>query len=137
MEHSLRKIASVPVFLAAVTLAVFWPTLSARFVYDAVLQIQTGDFIHDPGNWLPVLSLRVLGMDVLDFNRPAHLASLMLDAAVWGREPFGYHLTSVLTDETRRTALGNAARARAGAFTWSATARDILTELAVDADKRR
>jgi protein O-mannosyl-transferase len=24
------------------------------------------------------------------------LASLMLDAAIWGREPFGYHLTSVL-----------------------------------------
>jgi len=24
-----------------------------------------------------------------------HLASLMLDAAIWGREPFGYHLTSV------------------------------------------
>jgi len=96
VENSFRKIAPVPVFLAAVTLAVFWPTLSARFVYDAVLQIQTGDFIHDPGNWLPVLSLRVLGMDVLDFNRPAHLASLMLDAAVWGREPFGYHLTSVL-----------------------------------------
>jgi tetratricopeptide (TPR) repeat protein len=34
-------------------------------------------------------------MDVLDFNRPVHLASLMLDAAIWGREPFGYHLTSV------------------------------------------
>lgn len=96
MEHSLRKIAAVPVSLAAITLAVFWPTLSARFVYDAVLQIETGDFIHDPWNWLPVLSLRVLAMDVLDFNRPAHLASLMLDAALWGREPFGYHLTSVL-----------------------------------------
>ncbi len=96
MEHLPRKIAPVPLFLAAVTLAVFWPTLSARFVYDAVLQIETGDFIHDPWNWLPVLSGRVLAMDVLDFNRPAHLASLMLDAAVWGREPFGYHLTSVL-----------------------------------------
>jgi tetratricopeptide (TPR) repeat protein len=82
--------------LAAITLAVFWPTLSAQFVYDARLQIVTGDFIHDPWNWLPVLSGRVLAMDVLDFNRPAHLASLMLDAAVWGREPFGYHLTSVL-----------------------------------------
>jgi tetratricopeptide (TPR) repeat protein len=54
--------------LAAITVAVFWP----------------------------VLSFGVLGMDVLDFNRPVHLASLMLDAAVWGREPFGYHLTSVL-----------------------------------------
>lgn len=82
--------------LVAITLAVFWPTLSAEFVYDARLQIATGDFIHDPWNWLPVLSLAVLGMDVLDFNRPVQLASLMLDAAIWGREPFGYHLTSVL-----------------------------------------
>ncbi|NBW97377.1 MAG: hypothetical protein EBR28_11780 [Planctomycetia bacterium] len=82
--------------LAAITLAVFWPTLSARFVYDARLQIETGDFIHDPGNWMPVLSGQVLAMDVLDFNRPVQLASLMLDAAVWGRDAFGYHLTSVL-----------------------------------------
>ncbi|MEX0671630.1 MAG: hypothetical protein WD060_14365 [Pirellulales bacterium] len=81
--------------LAAITLAVFWPTLSAQFVYDARLQIVTGDFIHDPANWLPVLSFGVLGMDVLDFNRPAQLASLMLDAAIWGRDAFGYHLTSV------------------------------------------
>ncbi len=82
--------------LAAITLAVFWPTLSAKFVYDARLQILTGDFIHDPGNWVPVLSGQVLAMDVLDFNRPVQLASLMLDAAVWGRDAFGYHLTSVL-----------------------------------------
>jgi tetratricopeptide (TPR) repeat protein len=82
--------------LAAITLAVFWPTLFAGFVYDARLQIVTGDFIHDPWNWLPVLSFGVLGMDVLDFNRPVHLASLMLDAAIWGHEPFGYHLTSVV-----------------------------------------
>ena len=82
--------------LTAITLAVFSPTLSAGFVYDARLQILTDPFLHDPGNWPSVLTFRVLGMDVLDFNRPVHLASLMLDAAVWGREPFGYHLTSVL-----------------------------------------
>ncbi|NDC64293.1 MAG: hypothetical protein EBZ59_10000, partial [Planctomycetia bacterium] len=34
--------------------------------------------------------------DVLDFNRPVNLASLMIDAAIWGKAPFGYHLTSVL-----------------------------------------
>ena len=84
------------VALAAITLAVFWPTLSSQFVYDARLQILTGDFIHDPGNWVPVLSGQVLTMDVLDFNRPVQLASLMLDSAIWGRDAFGYHLTSVL-----------------------------------------
>ena len=82
--------------LAGITFAVFSATLSADFVYDARMQILTGDFIHDWRNWLAVLTGRVLGMDVLDFNRPAMLASLMLDAAVWGRDPFGYHLTSVL-----------------------------------------
>ena len=82
--------------LAALTLAVFEPTLSSGLVYDARLQILTDPFLHDPRNWPAVLSFAVLGMDVLDFNRPVQLASLMLDAAVWGREPFGYHLTSIL-----------------------------------------
>jgi hypothetical protein len=82
--------------LAGIVVLVFTPALSAGFVYDSRLQILTGEFIHDPWNWLNVLTFRVLGMDVLDFNRPVQLASLMLDAAVWGREPFGYHLTSVL-----------------------------------------
>jgi len=82
--------------LAAITFAVFSPTLSAGFVYDARLQILTDPFPHDPRNWPAVLSFAVLGMDVLDFNRPVHLASIMLDAAIWGREPLGYHLTSIL-----------------------------------------
>ena len=82
--------------LVGITLAVFLPTLSAGFVYDARLQILTDPFLHDPRNWLPVLTFGTLSMDVLDFNRPVNLASLMLDAAVLGKEPFGYHLTSVL-----------------------------------------
>jgi len=82
--------------LAAITLLLFSSTLSGEFVYDARLQIGTDPFLHDPANWLDVLSFRVLARDVLDFNRPVHLASLMLDAAAWGKEPFGYHLTSVL-----------------------------------------
>ena len=82
--------------LAGITLLVFAPTLSAEFVYDARLQILTDPFLHDPANWFDVLTFRVLARDVLDFNRPVHLASLMLDAAVWGRDPFGFHLTSLL-----------------------------------------
>jgi hypothetical protein len=89
---TLRTVAT----LVGITLAVFSATLSADFVYDARLQILTDPFLHDPANWWNVLTFRVLGMDVLDFNRPVHLASLMLDAAVWGVEPFGYHLTSIL-----------------------------------------
>lgn len=82
--------------LAGLVLLVFAPTLASGFAYDARLQILTDPFLHDPHNWLPVLTFGTLAMDVLDFNRPVNLASLMLDAAVWGKEPFGYHLTSVL-----------------------------------------
>jgi tetratricopeptide (TPR) repeat protein len=82
--------------LFGVTLAVFSGTLSAGFVYDARLQILTDPFLHDPRNWWPVLTFGTLSLDVLDFNRPVNLASLMLDAALWGQDPFGYHLSSVL-----------------------------------------
>lgn len=82
--------------LAVVTVAVFWPTLSAELVYDSRMQILTDSFLFDPANWVPVLSFQTLALDVLDFNRPVNLASLMLDATLWGRAPFGYHLTSVL-----------------------------------------
>jgi tetratricopeptide (TPR) repeat protein len=82
--------------LAAATFLVFMPALRGGFIYDSRMQVLTDPFLHDAANWPAVLSGRVLGMDVLDFNRPAMLASLMLDAAIWGKNPFGYHLTSVL-----------------------------------------
>jgi hypothetical protein len=92
--------------LAGLVLLVFSPALSAGFVYDSRLQILTDGFIHDPGNWPSVLSFHVLSRDVLDFNRPVQLASLMLDAAIWGREPFGYHLTSVLLHAVNAVLVG-------------------------------
>lgn len=85
-----------PLAIMALVMAVFSGTLAGGFVYDARMQILVDPFIHDSANWLSVLTFGVLARDVLDFNRPVHLASLMLDAAIWGREPFGYHLTSVL-----------------------------------------
>jgi len=91
-EHVPRQ----ALLLAALTVAVFSPTLWSGFVYDSRLQILTDPFIHTAANWWNVLSFRVLGMDVLDFNRPVHLAVLMFDSAVWGANPFGYHLTSIL-----------------------------------------
>ena len=82
--------------LSLLTAGLFLPTLWSGFVYDARLQILTDPFIHTAANWWNVLSFRVLGMDVLDFNRPVHLAFLMFDSAVWGTNPIGYHLTSIL-----------------------------------------
>jgi hypothetical protein len=74
----------------------YLPTLRGGFVYDSIAQVLYSDYIHTPSNSVDVLTLRVVGQDELDRNRPMHLASLMLDAAIWKKEPFGYRLTSVL-----------------------------------------
>ena len=76
--------------------AMYFPTLRGGFVYDSIAQVLYSDYIHTSSHWGDVLTLRVVGQDELDRNRPLHLASLMFDAAIWGKEPFGYRLTSVL-----------------------------------------
>jgi protein O-mannosyl-transferase len=82
--------------LCLLVVGLYLPTLRGGFVYDSIAQVLYSDYIHTPTNWDEVLSLRVIGQDQLDRNRPLHLASLMLDAAIWKKEPFGYRLTSVL-----------------------------------------
>ncbi|MCX8089950.1 MAG: tetratricopeptide repeat protein [Verrucomicrobiae bacterium] len=82
--------------LALLAAAIYLPSLSADFAWDSVMQVRNDQFIHDLRNLPAVLTLRVLSMDVLDFNRPTQLLSLMADAAIWGRHPFGFHLTNIL-----------------------------------------
>jgi hypothetical protein len=74
----------------------YLPTLRGGFVYDSIAQVLYSDYIHTPSHRADVLTLRVVAQDELDRNRPLHLASLMLDAAIWGKDPFGYRLSSVL-----------------------------------------
>jgi hypothetical protein len=86
----------VAIALGLLTFGLYAISLKSGFVYDAQLQIEQDDYIHTPSNLLDVLTFRVMARDVLDFNRPVHLASLMLDSLIWGRNPFGYHLTNIL-----------------------------------------
>lgn len=84
-------------FLVFVLVAVlFLPSLRGGFVYDSPAQILYSDALHQPGFLWDALTLRVFRMDVIDRLRPAQLVSLGLDARLWGRNPFGYHWTSIL-----------------------------------------
>ena len=82
--------------LALVVLVLFSPSLTYGFVYDSRAQVLIGDFIHNRDNILPVLTFQVMSWDIIDFNRPVQLASLMFDSLIWGKNPFGYHLTNVV-----------------------------------------
>jgi len=82
--------------LSVFVLAVFASSLRSDFVYDSSEEILNWDFIHDPANILTAVTFRVMGMDVLDFNRPVAIASFMFDSLLWGKNPSGYHLTNNL-----------------------------------------
>jgi tetratricopeptide (TPR) repeat protein len=82
--------------LALVTFLVSWPSLKSDFVYDAHKEIIDEGFITSFSNLPSVLSLKVLGMNLMLADRPGQLLYLMLIAAVSGKEPFAYHLCSNL-----------------------------------------
>lgn len=86
----------LPLLLAVVTFAVYWPSLKSDFVYDARLEILEEGFVTSLSNLPAVLSLKVLGMNLTLGDRPGQMLYLMLLAAVCGKDPFGYHLASIL-----------------------------------------
>ena len=82
--------------LGVLVFAVFLPTLHSQFVYDAQAEIGLWAWLHDPHNILTAVSFRLMSLDVLDFNRPVAVAWLMYNSMLWGHDPFGYHLDSIL-----------------------------------------
>ena len=82
--------------LFAGTLLFWLRTAGFGFVFDDRVQILTDGYVHHLGNFWQLLSLHVLGQDVMDRTRPVQLLSLMLDSALWGLRPAGYHLTNIL-----------------------------------------
>jgi len=86
----------MPLLLAMVAFGVYAPSLRSDFVYDARTEIIEEGFITSLSNLPAVLSLKVLGMNLMLGTRPGQLLYLMLIAAVCGKEPFGYHLCSNL-----------------------------------------
>ncbi len=86
----------VPLLLAVVAFLAYWPSLKSDLVYDAHAEIIEEGFVTSLSNLPTVLSLKVLGMNLTLGGRPGQLLYLMLNAAIWGKEPFGYHLSSNL-----------------------------------------
>ena len=86
----------LPLLLAVVAFLTYWPSLDSDFIYDARYEIFDEGFITNLANLPAVLSLKVLGMNILLGDRPGQILYLMLNAALWGKEPWGYHLSSNL-----------------------------------------
>jgi Tfp pilus assembly protein PilF len=86
----------LPLLLAAVTFLVYVPSLHSGFIADARKEIIDEGFITSLSNLPKVLSLQVLRMHLMLSDRPGEMLYLMLNATLWGKNPFGYHLGSIL-----------------------------------------
>jgi len=82
-----RKLAwaLLPPLLAV---AVYFDALGNPFVYDDLETVVKNPSLRDLSNWLFVL--------VFSPFRPVVNVSYAVDAALWGLDPFGFHVTGVL-----------------------------------------
>ena len=86
----------MPLLLAVVALLAYAPSLRSDFVSDARKEILEEGFVTSISNLPKIISLKVLGMHLMLSDRPGEMLYLMLNAALWGQAPFGYHLSSIL-----------------------------------------
>ena len=87
--------------IAVLGLAAYAGALGGEFVYDDARLVQNNLYIKQ---WAHLG--RIFTEDIgagagsiynhYNFYRPLQMLSYMVDHTLWGREPFGYHLTSVL-----------------------------------------
>jgi tetratricopeptide (TPR) repeat protein len=100
--NDLRKLTSprlAAAVIGAVGFAVYAGTLGYDFVYDDVNQI-----LENPWIWNPRFLLNLFTKAVWSFKdtgpsnyyRPVQVLLYFLDAQIFGRHPFGFHLTNVL-----------------------------------------
>jgi tetratricopeptide (TPR) repeat protein len=87
--------AWLPLILAVIAFLVYCPSLKSDFVSDARLEIDEG-FVTSLSNLPTLFSPTVLGMNLMLSDRPGEIFYLMLNSALWGKNPFGYHLCSIL-----------------------------------------
>ena len=96
MRASGRLRAAVIGFLA---FAVFAPTLAYDFVYDDQSQVVNNPWIWQ-ARFLPNLLTRPVwsfkGDQASNYYRPVQMLLYFADAQIFGRRPFGFHLTNVL-----------------------------------------
>ena len=80
-----------------ILVAILYATgLPHGFVYDDHGSIAENPFLDEPGSFQKVLTFQTLAdSSVSDGRRPLVILSYLLDRAVWGLKPFGYHLTNL------------------------------------------
>jgi tetratricopeptide (TPR) repeat protein len=82
--------------LVALVALVHGSSVRGGFVYDDAWTVLDNPVIRDPANLSRLLGRQLAREAVPDAARPVLLATEMVDWALWGRAPAGYHLQNLL-----------------------------------------
>ena len=85
-----------PLGLGALVAAVHGTSLGNGFVYDDAWTVLDNPIIRDGANVARLFGRQLIQAGVPDAGRPVLLATEMLDWALWGRSPAGYHVQNLL-----------------------------------------
>ncbi|MDO8445340.1 MAG: tetratricopeptide repeat protein [Deltaproteobacteria bacterium] len=83
----------LPISVALLTFLVYLPSLKNNFVWDDDLYVYNNPYIRNIDTTLLYWSFT---SEVAALWHPLTIISLAMDYAVWGLDPFGYHLTNNL-----------------------------------------
>jgi protein O-mannosyl-transferase len=72
------------------------PSLRNGFVYDDHWTVADNTFLRDPGNLTALVGPGPARAGVPDAGRPVLVATEVLDHALWGLRPWGFHLQNVV-----------------------------------------
>ena len=89
-----RPIGALLVLVTAV-LAAYAPSLDGQFLWDDIFLVQRNLLIRSPLFCLEVFRHTLFDNDS-NFYRPTQTLTFLANYWVWGLDPFGYHLTSIL-----------------------------------------
>ena len=95
---SARRRILAGAFVSLAAFAAYSGTFKNGFTWDDHIYVEGNPFVQAPANLRLLLSARFYAprRDVLAGSRPVFLASLLVDRALWGERPAGYHLTNAL-----------------------------------------
>jgi len=91
-QHRTGLVAAL--VLAGAIVGLYLPALSHEFVWLDHPKIVEGALIVDDLRAIP--DLLVHGRDFAGYHRPIYALMHSLDRALWGLEPFGFHLSSLV-----------------------------------------
>ena len=95
-ERILGRPGAGAALAALVAFSLYAPSLKNGFTYDDRVVVTENRFITEPGNLTRLLSRDYFRLAGEKTWRPVTTLSYFFDHALWGKQPFGYHLTNLL-----------------------------------------